>query len=328
VSTRDLRRRVIVIVGASSGVGRAAALGFADHGCRLVLAARSERVLHEVAVQCRARGAETVVVPADVADPVAVDRIGCLALDAYGCVDVWVHAAAGIVAARFGDEPLDELRRLVDVDILGYVHGARTAVSIFRRQRYGMLVNVGSVLGIVPNPLVPTYVMSKFAVTGLTRAIASGTEGDGDIDVCLVLPGPVDTPLFQHAANHTGRQIRAIRPACAPERAAAAIVRCAQRPRRQVPVGLMAYLVMLGHRTVPVLTDRFVAAWSGRLILGPNRAPNSPGTLFEPAAGGQVHGGWRRCAWRRRLGEWVGRTQSRRGVRRSRPVAIRAQRRA
>ena len=310
-----LAGRVVVVVGASSGIGRATALAFAEHGCRLCVVARRAEALEDVARECRARGAEVVIAAADSSNPADMDRVGRTVLDAYGVVDVWVHMAAGLIAGRFGDEPLDEVRHLVEVDILGYVHGARTALDIFRRQGHGTLVNIGSVLGEVPNPLVPTYVMAKFAITGLTRSLMRLTDGDRDIHVGLVRPGPMDTPLFARAANHTGHQLRAIPPACAPERAAAAIVSCARRPGREVTVGLTGRVVVGARRVAPVLTDRAVAAWAGRLLVRRHvPAASTAGALFEGEPTGRIHGGWRRSRTRRVLGERLGRALARRGV--------------
>jgi short-subunit dehydrogenase len=315
VKAQSLRGRVVVLVGASSGIGRASALAFADHGCRLCLVARGADALEAVARECRARGASVVVVTADTADAAAVTRVGDVARETYGVVDVWVHAAAGLVAGPFGEEPLEEVRRLVDVDILGYVHGARTALTIFREQGHGTLVNVASVLGVVPNPVVPLYVMCKFGIVGLTRALAALTAGERDIHVGLVLPGPVDTTLFQHAANHTGGTLRAVPPACSPERAAAAVVSCARRPRRGVPVGVVARVVLLGCRVVPTVTDTAVAAFSGRLLVRRSEhTPPTAGALFAAPHDGRVVGTWRRVRARRALGDALGRALSRRGA--------------
>jgi NAD(P)-dependent dehydrogenase (short-subunit alcohol dehydrogenase family) len=169
-------------------------------------------------------------------------------------------------------------------------------------------VLVGSVLGVVPNPVVVTYVMCKFAVAGLARALRSVVARDRDIHVALVVPGPVDTPMFERAANHLGRALRAVPPACAPERAAAAVVACALRPRRQVPVGAVARVVLAGHRMAPAFTERIVAGYSGRFLVHRRRPiPPTPGTLFDAPRVGEVDGGWRRSGIRGELGRQWGR---------------------
>jgi hypothetical protein len=129
-----------------------------------------------------------------------------------------------------------------------------------------------------------------------------------------VLPGPVDTPLFGHAANHTGRQLRAIPPASAPERVAAAVVRCARRPRPEVVVGATARAIVVARRVAPLTTDRLVATWSARLLLRHVDEPASDGSLFDAPADGQVYGGWRILGARRALGERFGKLLARRGA--------------
>ena len=302
---RRLDGAVVVITGASSGVGRATAHAFARHGCRLVLAARGLPALVSVTAECEALGASAIAVPTDVADADAMERLGARAIATFSRIDVWVEGAGVVVAAPFGDETVAELRRLVDTNVMGALLGARVALRIFREQGTGVLINISSLLGIVPNPVVPAYVASKFAIRGLSLALRQDTR-NRDVHVSVVVPGPVDTPLFQRSANHTGHELRAIPPAYAPERVAAAIVRCARRPRRQVTAGVLSHAILVLHHLVPRMTEFAVARWSARLIT--RRAPDESGSgaLFEPWFQGNVHGGWRRGALRRRIGEGWG----------------------
>ena len=195
----------------------------------------------------------------------------------------------------------------------GYL-GSRAALRTFQEQGHGVLINVSSLLGIVTNPVVPTYVMSKFAVRGLTLSLRNAMAGHRRIHVCVVMPGPVDTPIFDNAANSTGRELRVIPPGYAPERVAAAIVRCARRPRRQATVGVIGHLILLGHHVSPRLTDWGVAQWSGRLITRSAPAEERSGSVHEPAGEERLHGGYRKGRVRRRLGEGLGRWQGRRGA--------------
>ncbi len=300
-----------MLTGASSGVGLAAALAFAQRGSRLVLAARTVAPLEQAAARCRQLGAQALAVPTDMAVEDDVTHLAAAAVERFGRIDVWVNAAAVVVAGRFGDEPVDEVRRLVDTNILGYVLGCRAALARFRSQGDGTVVNVASVLGVVPNPAIATYTMSKFAVRGLSLSLDHRATGDRRIRVCTVLPGPVDTPLWAGAANHSGHRLRAIAPATAPERVAAAIVSCARRPRREVPVGVLMRLTLLAHHVAPMTTELAVARASARLMHGPEPAADSAGELFggrQPAAA--VGGGWRHGARRRRLGAALGRAQA------------------
>jgi short-subunit dehydrogenase len=302
------RGAVVLVTGASSGIGRASALAFAAEGARLVLASRSAQALAEVERDCRARGAEVLVVPTDIADPAAVDRLALLAVQRFGRIDVWVEAAAGGIAGSLGSESVDEIRQLVDTNVFGTVLCARAALGTFRAQGSGTLVLVGSLLSLFPNPMVPLYSMTKFAVRGLALNLRQAVAGSRRIRVGLVLPGPVDTPFFQRAANHSGRRLRAIPPAIAPERVAAAVLRCARRPRRQTTAGVVAHLALAAHRLAPRAAESFVARWSAAFVTAQAPAVSGPGSLFEAPAAGAVHGGCRRGRTRRRLGEWLGAT--------------------
>ncbi|GIF74453.1 SDR family NAD(P)-dependent oxidoreductase [Asanoa siamensis] len=160
------------------------------------------------------------------------------------------------------------------------------------------------------NPMIPLYSMSKFAVRGLALNLRQAVAGERDIHVCLVLPGPVDTPFFVRAANHAGHELRAIPPAYAPERLAAAILAQARSPRRQTTVGVVSYAILASHRVAPRLTESLVGWWAAIGLIRPTRAAHGSGALFDSPPAGTVHGGYRRGRLRRRLGEWWGREQA------------------
>jgi short-subunit dehydrogenase len=306
------RDAVVLITGASSGIGRATALAFAAEGARLVLASRSQEALAEVEHDCRARGGQVLVVPTDIADPAAVERLARLAVQRFGQIDVWVEAVAVGIAGPLGSESVDEIRRLVDTNVFGIALCARAALATFQAQGHGTLVLLGSLLSVFPNPLVPLYSMTKFAIRGLALNLQQAVARHPRIRVCLVLPGPVDTPFFERAANHSGRQLRAIPPAYAPERLAATILACARRPRRQVTTGVLSHLALSAHRMAPRVTESLVARWSATFLTKPTTAAPGFGSLFDSPPTGAVHGGYRRSRVRRRLGEWLGVARARR----------------
>ncbi|MFC0505312.1 SDR family NAD(P)-dependent oxidoreductase [Micromonospora costi] len=316
VRRRTFRDAVVLVTGASSGIGRATALAFAAEGARLVLASRSPEALAEVEHECRARGGQVLVVPTDVTDPAAVERLARLAVQRFGRIDVWVEAVAVGIAGPLGSESVDEIRRLVDTNVFGTVLCARAALTRFHTQDDGVLVLIGSLLSVFPNPMVPLYSMTKFALRGLALNLQQAVAGHPRIRVCLVLPGPVDTPFFGRAANHSGRQLRAIPPAYAPERLAATILACARRPRRQATTGLLSHLALAAHRIAPRVSESVVARWGATFVTRPAPAAPGSGSLFEPPPAGAAHGGYRRGRARRRLGEWLGAAR----VRRNRPA--------
>lgn len=312
--------RVVLVTGASSGIGRATALAFADRGASLVLASRGAQALAEVERECVSRGARVLVVPTDIADPAAVENLTASAVRRFGRIDVWVETVAVGVAGKLGSEPVEEIRRLVDVNVFGTTLCARAAMTTFREQGHGSLIVVGSLLSIFPNPMIPLYSMAKFAIRGLVLNLQQEVARYPRIHVSLVLPGPVDTPFFVRAANHTGRELRAIPPAYAPERLATTIVACARRPRRQATAGVLGHLALVAYRVAPHTTETVVARWSAALLTRPKPAADGPGALFEPPSSGRVHGGYRRGRLRSRLGEWMGVA-----VRRNPRVAVRRQ---
>lgn len=299
----DLRGAAVVITGASSGLGRATALAFAREGAKLALAARSVEDLRDVAGACAQLGSEAVAVPTDISDPAAVQRLADRAVERFGRIDVWVEVAAVLIAGPFEAHQVGELRRLIDTNVAGSAFGAHTAMRRFRTQDSGVLVIVSSLLGLMPAPAAPAYAMSKFAMRGLALSLRQAVADNGRIHVCTVLPGPVDTPMYQRAANRTGREVRAIPPASAPERVARAVVGCARRPRRQTTAGLASWAALVFHRLTPRLTEWVVAQYSARTLTRRAAAPDTGGAVFERRPGGFVHGGWRRGRLRRRLGE-------------------------
>jgi short-subunit dehydrogenase len=305
--SRSLAGSGVVVVGATSGIGRAAACLFARQGARLVIAARNADELATVADECRELGAPAVVgCPTDIGIPGDVARLGRTAREALGAVDVWVNTAAVLVAGDLTDTPVADIERIVATNVLGVALVTRAALSIFDAQGRGTLINTSSLLGLVPNPLVPAYCMTKFAVRGLTTTLQRSRRR-GSIDICLVVPGPVDTPMFTNAANHTGRRLRSIPPAESPWRIGAAIVRCARRPRRTVTVGLTGWGLLVGHRVVPGLVEWGVARFSETFVTRSDPAAATSGNLFGPAGPYAADGGYRRWGRRVRLGDALGR---------------------
>lgn len=305
---REIDGSVVVILGASSGVGRTTAELFADHGAKVVLAARSRKPLEDVAAAVRAKGAEALVVPTDVGDLEQVQALADAAVATFGRVDTWVNTAAVLVAGVFGEESPDEVERLVRTNVIGNVWSARVALDLFRRQEQGVLVDVASVLGLVPNPLVPLYTMSKFGVRGLSLSLHHLSSAFPGVRVCVVCPGPIDTPMFGRAGNHTGRELRAIPPALAPERVAAAIVSCARRPRRQVVVGAAGKTIVAAQRLSPRIVEWLVARGAATLLTRPTTEQDERGgEVVEGGAGGAETGHYRQGRLRRRAGAAVGR---------------------
>jgi NAD(P)-dependent dehydrogenase (short-subunit alcohol dehydrogenase family) len=288
-----MRPAAAVVTGASSGIGRATALELARRGTSVVAVARREEALHELASACRRLGAQVLVAPADVTDEQAVREVARAAVDRFGRVDLWVNNAAVTLFARFEEAPPDSYRRVIETNLFGYVHGARAAIPLFREQGRGVLVNVSSAFGAVGAPYLSAYVMSKWAIRALGECLRQELVDAPDIHVCTVLPASTDTPLFQQAANYTGRSIVPLRPVYPPERVARAIVRLAERPRREVTIGLAGRALLLGRTLLPGVTERVTARVVGRSHFEERPAEPTDGNLYEPIAElALADGGW------------------------------------
>lgn len=287
----DLRDKVVVITGASSGIGRAAAHAFARAGCRLVLAARNQSALAEAARECRDLGAECEAVPCDVTKEREVGRLAETALTRFGGLDIWLNDAAVTLFGRLERVPMEEFEKVIRTNVIGTAHGCRAAIPVFRKQGAGVLINVSSVAGTVGQPETSAYVASKWAIRGLSEALRMELMDQPGIAVCTVLPPSIDTPLFQHGANYSGRQIRPMPPVHAPEQVARLIVDLARNPRREAFVGPMPVLLRASHAVAPRLTERMMARTVERKHFRDQPAADSSGNLFTPQADA-VHGGW------------------------------------
>jgi NAD(P)-dependent dehydrogenase (short-subunit alcohol dehydrogenase family) len=292
--------RVVVITGGSSGIGRATALACARRGDRLVLAARSLDSLRSAEQECRAAGAQTLVLTTDVADQAAVDALLAAAVARFGRVDAVVHSVTVVAYGRFEDVPAAAFDRVIASTLTGAANVARSALRVFRQQGDGRLVLVGSLLGKIVTPYMSSYVTAKWAVQGLARTLQVEARSTPGIDISLVSPGSVDTPVYRQAASYSGRDGRPPPPVDPPEKVARAVLRCLDRPRRDLSVGLANPIAILGFRTLPALFDLLVTPLMNLGGLARSRTSRHDGNVFEPQpAGDKIHGGWRRRGLRR-----------------------------
>jgi NAD(P)-dependent dehydrogenase (short-subunit alcohol dehydrogenase family) len=253
---RALADKVVVISGASSGIGRATALELARSGAKVACAARTESALDSLVDEISAAGGQALAVPTDVAEPAEVYKLAEQAEARFGRIDTWVNNAAVSTWGRVEDITDEEFDRVMRVNFLGQVHGVHAALPALRRAGGGVLIGVSSVEGVRAVPLHGPYTASKWALRGFYDVLRMELMESGDpIAVTTILPGPITTPFFEHARSKDGAMPKPPPPTYAPEVVARAIARAAVHPTREVPVGGAAVGFYLGQRFSPALTD-------------------------------------------------------------------------
>ena len=280
-------QRVTLVTGATSGIGRAVALTAARAGHPLVLVARGESVLLEVARDCQAAGApEVLPVPGDLGDDaVAADAVH-RALDRFGRLDVVVHCAGVVAYGRTEEVPVDVFDGVLRTNLNGSVNLARHVLPVLRRQGAGALVLVGSLIGHIGVPTMSAYVLSKWGVRALARQLQLENRDHPGIRICYLAPGGVDTPIYRQGANYSGFVGRPPPPVDRPERVARAALRMATRGRRRRQVGLANNLTRLGFTAFPPVYDALVGplfAVAAKDRTDP--APPGPGNVLSSREG-------------------------------------------
>ncbi len=287
---KPLGEQVVVITGASSGIGRATALMAARRGARVVCAARGEEALDRLVEEIVAAGGQALAVRCDVAEAAAVTALADRTIAWAGRIDSWVNNAGVAIASPLADLPGEEARRLFDVNFWGVVAGSQAALPHLARQG-GALINLGSFVSDVAAPYMGMYAASKHAIKGYTDALRIELMIDRrPVSVTLVKPSPIATPVLEHQRNRLGRQATMPPPFYSPEDVAAAILYAAEHRVRDLFVGSAARFGSVLGQALPGLTDLVAARSARRLFMTVAPRADRPDNLFDPSAPGTVSG--------------------------------------
>ena len=291
---KPLADQVMVITGASSGIGLVTAREAARAGARVVLAARNETDLRHAVDGIRRDGGRGAYVVADVANREEVDRIAEEAIRQFGRIDTWVNNAAVSMYGRIVDVSIDDMRRQMDVNYWGQVYGSLAAVRHLRAHG-GALINVGSALSDRAIPLQGNYCAAKHALKGFTDALRMELEEAGvPIAVTLVKPASIDTPFFDKAKTYLGVEPQPVPPVYAPEVVSDVILAAAQTPTREVIAGGSG-AKLSAARFAPRLADRYMERWTFDSQKTSQPVNGRPDNLYHPVAhdGGERGRNWR-----------------------------------
>jgi len=302
--TRPLREQVVVVTGASSGVGRALARAFGRERSRVGLIARTREALENAAREVRAAGGEALVLPLDVADAGAVERAADEVAARWGRIDTWVNDAMVSVFSPVRETTPEEYRRVTEVNYLGTVYGTLAALRHMRAAGEGTIVQIGSALAYRSIPLQSAYCASKAAIRAFTDSLRCELAHEKSrVRVTMLQLPAVNTPQFDVVRSRLPRQPKPVPPIYQPEVIAQAVLRAARRPPRELWLASSAIKAIVGQRVVPGVLDRYL----GRVGYDAQQtdepvAPGRPDNVFAPLPGDRgAHGRFDGVARRRSL---------------------------
>jgi short-subunit dehydrogenase len=293
LKTYPINSSTVVITGASSGIGKAAALLFAKEGANLVLGARSDSLLQELASECNSLGGSAVAVATDVTDKYSVQNLFDKAISYFGEVDVWINNAGVGAVGDFESTPLEAHEQVIKTNLMGSMYGCYAVLPYFKSREKGIIINTNSTGAFVGNPYTISYSASKFGLRGLSEALRYELERYPNIHVCEIYAGFVDTPAMSHAANYIGKVIKPSKPLVDPATVAHTMVKLAQTPKDTVHLGSQDRFGRLGHAILPKFTGKIMEKVMRTYFEKAEEVPKSDGNLYSPSYDRTyIHGGF------------------------------------
>ncbi len=290
ISLRPLNQQVIVITGASSGIGLTTAESAAKAGAKVILASRNDAAQESIVQRIKASGGSATYVVCDVANRADVEKVAEAAVAEFGRIDTWVNNAGGAIYGRVEETSEADARQLFETNFWGVFNGSQVALKYLRRSG-GALINIGSEVSDAYAPLLGVYTATKHAVKGFTDALRVEVQeiDKAPVSITLIQPTAVDTPFAQHAKNYLDQEAALPTPMIDPQQVADAILSAAVKPTRDVRVGLMAKINTTVSTLAPGLADKMSAKQADKMHY--EEHPRNPdGALHAPAEAGQTHG--------------------------------------
>lgn len=296
---RPLSDQVVVITGASSGVGRETALLLAPQGATVVLAARNEEALTTLKAEVERLGGTALVHPTDVAQWEQVEDLARAAVEQFGRIDSWVNCAAASLYGEVHRLGAQEITRAIQVILLGQVYGMKAALHQMRAQGQGGIVNVASALAVQAVPLQAPYVAAKHGILGFAESLRMELEHEASpVTVSTLLPSSINTPLFDNARSRMGVRPQPIPPVYQPRVVAEAVIRAITDPQSQMVVGGGGKMMEVLHRIAPRSAASLLVR-HGKVVQNQRTDTPDDGSdaLFSPSTGpGAVEGNFGRHA--------------------------------
>jgi NAD(P)-dependent dehydrogenase (short-subunit alcohol dehydrogenase family) len=290
---KPIDQQVVVITGASSGIGRDAALRFAARGSAVVLAARDAAALDELEKRIAGDGGRALAVPADVCRPEQVEALAARTADAFGGIDTWINNAAVAMYGTFEETPVEDFRHQVDVNFFGQVYGARAALPHLRTRGGGVLMFVGSALSDRAIPLQSGYCAAKHALKSFTESLRVELQHSGaDIQVTLIKPASINTPFFDYALTRTGFRPRPVSPVYPTRIVSDALLWCAEHREREFAVGGFAKGLCTLETFAGSLLDSYLvrSGFRGQMT-DERKSAEAPSNLYLHVDGGRSASG-------------------------------------